>query len=1088
MLSKLSIRRPITTIMFTLMAFIAGIAAYSSLNLSLMPNMDVPIAVVSTTYVGAGSEEIENLISKPLEEALGTVSNVETIRSTSKADHSMVMIQFADGTDIDMVSIDVREVIDRTKSSLPEDAGEPSIIKMDMNAKPIHIGATSDTLTLNEMNALLEDSVLSRFERMQGVASVQLSGGIEKEIRLTIDPNLLAIYGLTPSSLSQILKAENMNLPAGSLTQGDTSIKLRTLGQFSSIEEIRNLPIATPTGAIIQLDDIASVEEVEIDRSTATYINHTPGVLISIDKQSTANLVTVSETLQEQLDALTIDFPEINFSMLSDTSEYIQKSISNVTTTAFLSAVIAFFVILIFLKNPVTSGIIATSIPTSILITFVLMYFADMSLNTISMGGIAIGIGMLVDNSIVVLDSIYQYYEKGSSPTEAAELGAKEVTMSIIASTLTTVAVFLPIAFIEGSVGQLLQNLSFSVTFALLASLVVSITFVPMACALLLQKDQTKKKRKYFLLGIFSRIWDSLLNCLTQGYNNLISWSLKHRKISILVILILFIASLTTIPMTGMDFMEETDEGVAEISISLPHGTDFNTTEELTLEVLYRLQSIPEAETTYADISSSSASVTMNLLPKDERIRNTNEVTKEINSLLEDIAGAEINASSSSSAMGSMGGSSIAFSIYGYDNNVLMNIEKDIISLLESIEGFEDVEGSTGETIPEAKIEINRNKAAAYGITTASISSALNPAITGSTATQYKVNGTELDMVVRYEDSDLEYLTDLENLILTTATGAQVPLGDVADISIVESSTSILRENQQNSINITANSPNISGNVAQDILIETLDNYSFPAGCSYGFSGSLEMMTDSFNSLIVCTLVGILLVYMIMAAQFESLRSPFIVMFSMPLAITGGVLGLFITGKTITMPAMMGFVMLVGMVVNNAIVLVDYTNQLMEGGLDCTEALITAGTRRLRPILMTTLTTVLGMVPMAIAQQEGSEMMQGLAIAVIFGLVFSTLITLVLIPILYAWMHDKSQRRKIKKMKKLAKRTLNIEKQELKLKEKSTKKELKQKEKTGKKELKEKEKTTKKELKEKEKTAKKELKEKEKENSIKSDQ
>ena len=1045
MLSRLSIRRPITTIMISLMIFLAGIVAYSSLNLSLMPNVDIPVVLVSTTYVGAGPEEIENLVSKPLEEALGTVNNVDTITSTSNGDNSMIVVEFVDGTDIDMASLDLRDVLDRTKYFLPDDVDNPVIYKIDMNAIPIYLGVTAENLDLNMLDNMLEDNIIPRLERIEGVASIDLYGGIEKEVRITIDPTKLAGYNLNANMLSQVLAAENMNLPSGTLTQGDSKVQVRTMGQFSSIEEISALPIATPSGAIIQLSDVATVEETQKDKTTVSYVNNEKGMLISVNKQSTANLVKTSDKIQKELNKLSKEYPELDVSIVMDTSDYIKDAITNVTQTAFLSALIAFFVLLLFLKNPITSGIIAVSIPTSIFATFALMYLADMSLNIISMGGVAIGIGMLVDNSIVVLDSIYQYYERGYTPKEASEIGAKEVTMAITASTLTTVAVFLPIAFVKGSVGQLLQNLSFAVTFALLSSLVVAVTFVPMACALLLQKDRKTKLRKYAKFSAALTKWDSILDRLTQSYDNVLRWALAHRKKTVAIVLALFIGSLATVPMTGMDFMAEADEGTASINITLPNGTTVDTTEETVLEALYRLESIPEAETVYANIGSdrmgdkpSAASIFINMVSKSERDRSTSEICEEIKTLLGDIPGMELSVSASNSSMGGgMSNADVTFNVYGYDNQILMEIEDEIVDLLSNIEGFTDVEGSTSDTVPEARVKINRSKASQYGITTASIAGALNTAISGSTATQYKVDGSELDVVIRYDAEQLNYLTDLDNLTVTSPTGGQIPLSSISSVEIVESSASITRENQKNYISINANTPDLSGSEARALVDKTLASYPFPEGCSYGYSGSMEMMIDSFRSLMLCMVIAVLLVYMIMASQFESLRYPFVVMFSMPLAVTGAIFGLFLTGQTITTPAFMGFVMLVGMVVNNAIVLVDYANQLMDRGLNCYDALVTAGPRRLRPILMTTMTTILGMLPMALSQQEGGEMMQSLAIGVIFGLAFSTIITLVFIPVVYIWMNERKTRRKEKKA---TKKTAKAEKKAAKTQKKAQKK------------------------------------------------
>lgn len=1022
MFSKICIRKPVTTIMVTLMVFIAGIVSYFNLDQALMPDMDLPIAVVMTTYVGASPEEIEELISKPMEESLGSIANVDTVTSYSSINSSMVLLQFVDGTDIDMAAVDMRDKIDQMKSTLPDAAGDPMVIKMDINAMPITIGVKAENMDLESLNDLLEDNVVNRLERIEGVASVSLSGGITNEVRITVDPVKLAGYGLTTSTLSGLLAAENMNLPSGDLTQGNTTVAVRTIGEFTSVQEINNLPIPTSTGAVIHLSDVARVEQVEADRDSFTYINGEKGILLSVDKQSTANLVKVSQSLKDEIAKLQRDYPELEIDMLSDTSDYIEMSLSNITETALLAAVIAFFVLLLFLKNAVTAGIIAVSIPTSIMATFALMYVTDINMNMISMGGVAIGIGMLVDNSVVVLDSIYQYYERGYTAAESAEIGAKEVSMAIIASTLTTVAVFLPMALIGGTTGAMMKNLSFTIMYALIASVVVALTFVPMACALLLKRETKTFVWKNLKFLSFLDRWEGAIDTLSRKYEKLLKWALRHRKKTVLTVLLVFILSLCSIPLAGMDFMASMDEGVATISVDLPNGTDLDTTEETTLEVLYRLQDIPEADVVYANVGSgmlssgtNSVSITMNLVDAKDRKRSTEEVCDDIEKLLADIPGADITVSSSDSAMGSLASADVTMNVYGYDAATLVDVEDELVDKLSEVDGLSDVEGSTGDTVPEAKVTIDRAKASQYGITTASVAGALSTAISGSTATQYKLDGTEINVVIRYDTNSVNYLTDLNNLTVTSAYGTQVPLSDVATVTMDESATTIMRKNQKNYITISANADNISTSEAQKLVEKAMADIALPDGYTYEFSGMMEKMNDTFRSLEIAMVVAVLLVYMIMASQFESLRYPFIVMFSMPLAITGAIIGLLITGNTITMPAMMGFVMLIGMVVNNGIVLVDYTNQLMDRGMNCYDALTSAGPRRLRPILMTTLTTVLGMVPMALATSEGSEMMQALAIAVIFGLTLSTVVTLIFIPVLYMWMNERKRKSNARK-------------------------------------------------------------------------
>ena len=1038
MFSKLCIRKPVTTIMVTLMVFIAGIVSYFNLDQALMPDMDLPIAVVMTTYVGASPEEIEELISKPMEESLGSIANVDTVTSYSSTNSSMVLLQFVDGTDIDMAAVDMRDKIDQMKSTLPDAAGDPMVIKMDINAMPITIGVKAENMDLESLNDLLEDNVANRLERIEGVASVSLSGGITNEVRITVDPVKLAGYGLTTSTLSGLLAAENMNLPSGDLTQGNTTVAVRTIGEFTSAQEINNLPIPTSTGAVIHLSDVARVEQVEADRDSFTYINGEKGILLSVDKQSTANLVKVSQSLKDEIAKLQRDYPELEIDMLSDTSDYIEMSLSNITETALLAAVIAFFVLLLFLKNAVTAGIIAVSIPTSIMATFALMHVTDINMNMISMGGVAIGIGMLVDNSVVVLDSIYQYYERGYTAAESAEIGAKEVSMAIIASTLTTVAVFLPMALIGGTTGAMMKNLSFTIMYALIASVVVALTFVPMACALLLKRETKTFVWKNLKFLSFLDRWEGAIDTLSRKYEKLLKWALRHRKKTVLTVLLVFILSLCSIPLAGMDFMASMDEGVATISVDLPNGTDLDTTEETTLEVLYRLQDIPEADVVYANVGSgmlssgtNSASITMNLVDAKDRKRSTEEVCDDIEKLLADIPGADITVSSSDSAMGSLASADVTMNVYGYDAATLVDVEDELVDKLSEVDGLSDVEGSTGDTVPEAKVTIDRAKASQYGITTASVAGALSTAISGTTATQYKLDGTEIDVVIRYDTNNVNYLTDLNNLTVTSAYGTQVPLSDVATVTMDESATTIMRENQKNYITISANADNMSTSEAQKLVEKAMADIELPDGCTYEFSGMMEKMNDTFRSLEIAMVVAVLLVYMIMASQFESLRYPFIVMFSMPLAITGAIIGLLITGNTITMPAMMGFVMLIGMVVNNGIVLVDYTNQLMDRGMNCYDALTSAGPRRLRPILMTTLTTVLGMVPMALATSEGSEMMQALAIAVIFGLTLSTVVTLIFIPVLYMWMNERKRKSNARKTAKQIAKNAKLHAEEL---------------------------------------------------------
>lgn len=1017
MISKIAIKRPVSTLMIVLMVVLAGVLSYMNLDLAYMPSIDYPVAMVSTTYTGVGPEEIEELVTKPLEEALATITGVDTITSVSSAGSSMIAIQFVDGTDLDMISLDIREKIDMVSGRLPDDANEPKVMKMDFNAETVSLGITSKKYDLEKLYAFLDTNVTTQLEKIEGVSAVEMMGGIENEVQITVNQEKLQGHGISINQIAGVLAKENVNAPAGSIKQGNASLQVRAIGEFKSVEEIANLPITTGNGTMIYIKDIATVEEVEKEQSSYAMINGTEGIMYSLSKQSDANIVNLTEAVKETITKLEKQYPDLEIELLSTTGDYIKDSVANVATTAFQSALVAIIVLLVILRDPKTSLVIAISIPTSIVATFALMYVKGMTLNTISMGGIVIGIGMLVDNSVVVLENIYKHFEKGLDPKKAAEVGTKEVSMAVLASTLTTVAVFLPLTFVSGMVGQMMHDLSYTICFALAASYVVAITVVPMACSLILKQTSNKKENA---LTRALDAWGRVLDGLDRGYKNILKLALKHRVGTLLVVLGIFSGTLAIVPLVGFDLMPITDEGAASISITLPDGSLIEDTKDILTKVLSKIEDIPEIEMTSASIQdSNTASVTIDLVAKQERTRSTDEVCDEIEKLMKNIAGADISVASSSAAMGVMaGGSNISLNIKADDSDTLRTVSEELVTLISQIKGATNVESSLNDSLTEANLIVNRAKAAKYGVSTSDIANTIYMSLTGTTATQYKTDGTEIDVVIKYDDERTNYIKDLENLTLTTGTGARIPVTEVAEIVMGESAVSINRENQRKYITITGNIEDVDTSVAQELLEEKLSQYIFPEGCTYSFGGTMEMMNEAFASLGIALIVAVLLVYMIMASQFESFSYPFIVMFSMPIAITGGIIGLFLVGETITVTAFMGFIMLVGMVVNNAIVLVDYTNQLIhDHGMECKEALLAAGPSRLRPILMTTLTTIIGLVPMALGTAEGMEIQKPLGITVIFGLTLSTLITLILIPVLYLILNNLKNRKKSRKEK-----------------------------------------------------------------------
>ncbi len=1010
---KTCIKRTVTVIMMTLVVLLGGTIAYNNLELAMTPDIDLPVALVMCTYTGAAPEEMEDLITKPIEETMATLTGVDTITSSSSNGSSIVVVQFVDGTDIDVATNDMRDKLDRVKGQLPDDSDDPMIMKMDMNATTISVGVTSDKYDVDTLYNLLDENVSSTFERIDGVSSVSLSGGSDDEIRIIVDQNKMQNYGITMNTIASALSAENTNLPSGDLKQGTTELSLRTVGEFESIEDIKNTFITTSSGNKIMVKDVAEVKETKKDKDSKSLINGKEGCTFSLSKQSDGNIVTVTDSVVKAMGKIQKEYPDFEMTLLTDTADYIKLSINNMVSTAFQAAIIAVLVLLIMLRSLRMALVIGVSIPTSIMATFGLMYLTGMSLNMISLGGVVIAIGMLVDNSVVVLENIFKKKADGMNGPEAAYYGTSEVAMAITASTLTTVAVFLPLTFMSGTMGDLLKEIAYTVCFALGASLVVALTFVPMASAVLMRHEDKKGGN-----GIISKITEksdnlvgTFLDKMDLGYSKLIKVSLNHRIRTFIIIFAIFIGSLFCVQFVGSDLMASTDEGVVSITAKMPNGTDYETCEDMLNTLLDRIGDVPEMEKMNANVgggsflsTGTSVTISYDVGDKENRTRSSEEIANDIESKLQNIAGCEIEVSDSGNSMGSLGGSGFELKIKGDDNGTLKEISDELVDEIAKIPNAKNVESSLDDASTEASIIINRAKATQYGLNTRTIASAISAANSGSVATEYKTNGTEIDVRIMYPDDDIEYIKDLNNFTITNSAGVAVPLTEVASIEMGEGALKITRENQQKYIKITGEISGLDGAAQQAQVTNVLDNYVFPEGYSYEFGGMMEMMAETFASLFTCIIVAIVLVYMVMASQFESFVYPFIIMFSMPMSITGGIVGLLLTGKSLTSTAYMGLIMLVGMVVNNGIVLVDYTNQLLERDkkLGVNEALTMAGRSRLRPILMTTLTTVVGMIPVALAIGSGMESNQGMGIVIVFGLTIGTMITLVFIPVLYS--------------------------------------------------------------------------------------
>ncbi|MCC5912081.1 MAG: efflux RND transporter permease subunit [Clostridiaceae bacterium] len=1013
-LSHIAVKRPVTTVMMIFIILLLGFVSLTRLSIDLLPQINVPVAVVSTQYAGVGPYEMESLVTRPLEEALATVNNVKSISSTSQEGSSLVIVQFNDGIDMDMATLDMRERVDMIQDFLPEDASTPRVSKIDPGAMPVIQMAITGNKNSEELQRVAEDRIKNRIERLPGVASVDVAGGYEKEVEIIVDPIKLEHYGLSISHVANLLRGENLNLPGGLVEKSNRELLVRTLGEFKSVEEIRNLPIPLHNGGRIHLRDVANVTlgSKDVDRLART--NGEDSIILVVNKQSDFNTVRVADRVNREFQRLSTELDDIEFVMIMDLSDYIKEAIGNVAKNSIFGGILAIIVLFLFLRNIRTTFIIGIAIPISVIATFSLMYFAGITINLMTLGGLALGMGMLVDNSIVVLENIYRFRQEGFSRVEAAKQGAAEVSMAVTASTITTVAVFLPIVFVDGITSMLFKELAMTVTFSLLASLFVSLTIVPMLSSKLLKLSNEVNRRTTLskkLLDSFQRFFTRL----ELLYKSILRWALDHRKSTVGLSLIIFITSMGLAFTVGAEFFPSMDEGIITINLELPAGVKLEETDKVATHIEEIVSTIPETESIFVLLGGGGnmfgdtggrgniAEIYVMLTGLRQRDRSSRMIADEIRSKTSEIAGAQITVQAMES-MGMGGGfssSPISISIQGDDMEILQDISNDIISFVEGVEGTREVSSSFEDAKPEIQVNVNRDLASHYGLTSAQIAQAVRSSVQGTVATRYKVDGSEIDVVIKSQEHIRKSIINFSHLQIPTPIGITIPLEQVGDITVRQGPTRIQREDQVRTIHVTSD---LIGRDLRSVVRDierNLEEYVMPEGYSYRMGGENEDLVESFRSLGLAVILAVLLVYMVLASQFESLLHPFTIMLSVPLAFSGGALGLFITRRAVSVPAIIGVIILAGIVVNNAIVLVDYINILRSRDMSIREAILTAGPTRLRPILMTALTTILGLLPLALGIGEGTEAQAPLATVVIGGLVVSTLLTLIFIPVMY---------------------------------------------------------------------------------------
>ena len=1022
-ISKISVKRPVTITMLVLIVVLIGAISFTELPIDLFPEIEVPVAIVATSYSGTGPQEMENLITRQIEGAISTVANIDTVSSISSEGSSIVIALFNFGVDMDMAALEMREKVDMVKGFLPEASEEPMVMKIDPNAMPIVQISLSTEGDLEGLQSLAEDTFSQRLERIDGVASVDIYGGFSREVEIAVNQNELANYGLSSSQLAQLLSASNLSLPGGSVSRGDQDLSVRVTGEFESIEDIRNMPIPLSSGDVIRLGDIAAVDLVAEDINTISRTNGADSITMSIQKQSGRNTVQVSESIQREVERLQRDYPNTKIDVVLDTADFIVQSINTVAQNAILGSLLAVLILYIFLKNLRTTLIIGVAIPISLVTSFILLFFNGITLNMMTLGGLALAVGMLVDSAIVVLENIFRFNSEGYSREEAAIQGASEVGMAITASTLTTIAVFIPIMFVEGIVGTIFRDFALTVTLSLAASLVVSLTLIPMLSSKIMKVSEREKGKKRKLQPLYNA-FDGVYDRVDGTYRKMLSRSLHKRKLTLFIALAIFVGSIASLFVVGMEFLPSTDEGMINMSIGLPLGSDIDKVDEITKKVEEELLDIPELDIISTSIGGGNmmmgmggggdSSISMLLIPLSERDRSTAQVAEEIRRRVKEIPGAEISVSEASSTAMIGSGNPINISIKGPELDELERISEDIKDLVESVNGTREVTTSLSDSMPEIQVLVNKEIATTYGLTAAQVATSVRNNAAGNIVTRLKQGGEEIDVVIRSVGGVTESMGSFQYMEISTPTGTNIPLSQIADVTVEKGPTAINRENQERVVSVSSQIVDRDLNSIVTDVEARLQGYTMPDGYSYSIGGENEEMIDAFQQLGLALALAIVLIYMVMAAQFESLIYPFIIMFTIPLAFSGGALGLFLTGRSLGVTALIGVIILSGIVVNNGIVLIDYINTLRKQGMERGEAIETAGPIRLRPILMTSLTTILGLIPITLGIGEGAELMAPMGSVVISGLILSTVLTLVVVPVMYTILDDMSQKTKAK--------------------------------------------------------------------------
>ena len=1073
MLSKQSVRRPFTVIVAIILVAILGVVSYMNMTVDLLPNLNLPYVVVVTSYPGASPEVVETTVTRSVEQSMSTISNVKNIQSVSSEHLSMIILEFVGDTNMDTAVIEIRESLDMIKAFFPDDVGSPMLMKINPSMMPVMVlSAYVEGEDIGTSSSYIEQELLPEIEGVEGVGSVSAMGLLENMVNVTISeakldklnadiakaaddaynaamaemfeqiapslpagttpdmltPEMLSELGIdmpeekpeipvldvTADMLEGILMGQNFAMPTGSIEDGNSSYLVRTGDKLASVEDVRNLTVFSiemDGFENVTLSDIADIEELTNAGDQYAKVSGNDAVMLTIQKQSEYSTADVTKRVWKKLDLLEKDHAGVKFDSLMDQGDYVNIMVSTIIKNLLLGGVLAIIILLLFLKSAKSTFIVGMSIIISVTTALVLMYFSGITMNVISMGGLAVGIGMLVDNSIVVIENIFRLRSEGKSTRDAAIDGAKQVSGAIIASTITTIIVFVPIVFTSGITRQLFVDMGLTIAFSLIASLVTALTFVPMAFSLM-YKNYRKPKERFF-------------NKFRNAYGKALNFTLDHKWIVITFVVVMLGVTGGVIYKMDKAFFPQTDMGMISITANIPDDYSKEDVYVELDEISKIIGDIDEVETVgamYSDVGQAMISIggmggsdedsaTIYALLSDDRKISTSQVSEIIRDRTKDI-GMELSISGDSMDMSMMAGQPVSIEIYGRDLDTLRELSKDVTDIVNKVDGTIDIDDGLGKPSQEVRIIVDKEKSMAHGLTVAQVFTAVNEELADTdVATQVSDNATSTDYDIYVYDDRVKTssnIDDIKNIEIESPMGGFVKVGDISQVDYGEGFTSINRTNQERVVTVSASlSDGYSADSVNTEITSLLDEYQFPEGYRYKLGGEMQVTNEAFGDLLLMLILAIAFIYLVMVAQFQSLLSPFIVMFTIPLAFTGSFLLLFALGMELSIVAMIGIIILVGVVVNNGIVFVDYVNQLRESGYDNRDALITAGRDRIRPILMTAGTTIFALATALFDNSQGAEMMKPIAAATMGGLIYATILTLFLIPVIYDIFHRK---------------------------------------------------------------------------------